>query len=253
MDAHSESVSGVALSKWSDRPPHIQAKIAEVETELDAIWPGWRTKQPFDKVTYDLKARIKWLLKRMSLLTHLENGQVAPLDWDVMIVKDPKNPNKCYAHPVVPPKTDEEVTRNPPSPLAPAVSPIVGVRAKGPELPESSLAALHAASRPVVGTAGDIAKSLAAQGRTVTVARVEAALVFKPHGWMDTDEAWVVRWLKPSVAQASFEESEASEVQSIAQIVPQEGNPLRTMFDEAQGWAATEATSPKDTSTKETP
>jgi len=91
--------------------PAILEKITAIERELDQIWPGWRQKQPFGECHYDLKARIKWCLKRLSLL---EDGN----DYDVLIVRDARNSQQCYAHPVLPATHRyEQVTREPPSPL----------------------------------------------------------------------------------------------------------------------------------------
>jgi len=91
--------------------PVILEKIAAIEAEMDVIWPGWRQKQPFGECAYDLKARIKWCLKRLSLL---EDGN----DYDVLIVRDARNSQQCYAHPVLPATARyETVTREPPSPL----------------------------------------------------------------------------------------------------------------------------------------
>lgn len=92
--------------------PVILEKIQKLETEMDVIWPGWRQKQPFGECHYDLKARIKWCLKRLSLLSE---GN----DWDVLIVRDARNSQQCYAHPVLPATARyETVTREPPSPLS---------------------------------------------------------------------------------------------------------------------------------------
>jgi hypothetical protein len=91
--------------------PAILEKIAAIEAEMDIIWPGWRQKQPFGETAYDLKARIKWCLKRLSLLA---DGN----DYDVLIVRDARNSQQCYAHPVLPATHRyEQVTREPPSPL----------------------------------------------------------------------------------------------------------------------------------------
>ena len=91
--------------------PAILKKITELEAEMDQIWPGWRQKQPFGETPYDLKARIKWCLKRLSLLAE---GN----DWDVLIVRDARNSQQCYAHPVLPAtERFETVTKEPPSPL----------------------------------------------------------------------------------------------------------------------------------------
>jgi hypothetical protein len=91
--------------------PVLAKKILDLETEMDQIWPGWRQKEPFGDCAYDLKARIKWCLKRMALLSE---GN----DWDVLIVRDARNSQQCYAHPVLPETHRfEAVTREPPSPL----------------------------------------------------------------------------------------------------------------------------------------
>lgn len=96
-------------------PAWILVKVDAIEAELDQIHVGWKGGVPFDRAPYDLKARIKWLLKRHSLLMHTdEHGHPAPLDWDVLIARDLKNPSKCYAHPVMPALvTVEAVTREP--------------------------------------------------------------------------------------------------------------------------------------------
>ena len=97
--------------------PDIATKIATIEAEMDIIHPGWREKARFDHCAYDLKARIKWCLKRLSLLA---DGN----DYDVLIVRDARNSQQCYAHPVLPATARyETVTREPPSPLALSVLP----------------------------------------------------------------------------------------------------------------------------------
>ena len=91
--------------------PDIALKIAAIEAEMDVIWPGWREKARFDHCAYDLKARIKWCLKRLSLLADGKN-------WDVLVVRDARNSQQCYAHPVLPATARyEQVTREPPSSL----------------------------------------------------------------------------------------------------------------------------------------
>jgi hypothetical protein len=100
-------------------PPSYRAAIVEYETELDVIHPGWRSpereKCRFDHFDYDRKARVKWLLKRRSLL-------MRGMDWPVVIAPDGRNKRQCYAH-AVPPAGGQprEATTSPPSPLAPAV------------------------------------------------------------------------------------------------------------------------------------
>ena len=99
--------------------PAILEKIAAIEAEMDIIWPGWRQKQPFGECAYDLKARIKWCLKRLSLLA---DGN----DYDVLIVRDARNSQQCYAHPVLPATHRyEQITREPPSPLGVLPSTVV--------------------------------------------------------------------------------------------------------------------------------
>lgn len=89
--------------------PDIATKIAAIEAEMDIIHPGWREKARFNHCAYDLKARIKWCLKRLSLLA---DGN----DYDVLIVRDARNSQQCYAHPVLPATHRyEAVTREPPS------------------------------------------------------------------------------------------------------------------------------------------
>ena len=99
-------------------PLSIAAKVAELEQELDELHPGWRERLPFDRLEYNTLARVKWALKRLSLLQHTEGGYPAPRDWEVLIVQDGRNKRKCYAHPVIPAQTSAAPTRNPPSPLA---------------------------------------------------------------------------------------------------------------------------------------
>lgn len=97
-------------------------KVVALEAELDIIWPGWRHRERFDGCAYDLKARIKWCLKRLSLLAE-------GLDYDVLIVRDSRNSQQCYAHPVLPATEKyEQVTREPPSPLGVPTSPVADVR-----------------------------------------------------------------------------------------------------------------------------
>ncbi len=110
-----------ARAAWPGRTDRILEQILTHETKLDEIWPGWRKKKPFNRVGYDLLSKIKWSLKKHALLTRMEGGQPAPLEHDVLIVRDGRNPRKCYAHPVEPVLEDRpDVTRNPflPQPLA---------------------------------------------------------------------------------------------------------------------------------------
>lgn len=86
--------------------PFYQAEIRRLEGALDRLWPNWRhpdrSRRRFDHVEYDLKAAIKWLLKRHSLLSRGSSGRPDPLDQPVLVVKDGSNPQKCYAHPIIP-------------------------------------------------------------------------------------------------------------------------------------------------------
>jgi hypothetical protein len=101
--------------------PDLALKIAAIERELDVIHVGWRDKARFDHVAYDTKARIKWCLKRLSLLCE---GN----DYDVLIVRDARNSQQCYAHPVLPATHRyEQVTREPPSPLGVLPSTVVDI------------------------------------------------------------------------------------------------------------------------------
>ena len=100
----------------ADFPPHVLARVVQLDAELDATWPGWRTCVPFHRVDYALKARIKWLLKRRSLLLTRVDGSPSPRDWDVLVVRDGRDPTRCYAHPVQPVLDGfPAVTREPPS------------------------------------------------------------------------------------------------------------------------------------------
>jgi hypothetical protein len=139
------------LASYSDFPSYIQVLIYDIETELDLIWKGWRSKQRFDSVEYDLKARIKWLLKRHDLLTQRTGPSPTPKNWDVIIVQDSKDRNQCYAHPVIPQASSGGVTREPrpviqietalesiPSPSKEISLPALALRLKAPlELIES--------------------------------------------------------------------------------------------------------------------
>lgn len=99
-------------------PPYIVARIRAIEAELDLTWPGWRERLPFHRVEYNVKARIKWLLKRRVLLSTREGGVPCPRDWEVIVVRDGTDPKKCYAHPVVPSEAPAEDARVPPAVVA---------------------------------------------------------------------------------------------------------------------------------------
>lgn len=111
-----------------NRPPYpppvptghpFAAQIADLDHELDAIWPGWRNKQPFADVDPPRKARIKWCLKRRELLHGATWGE--PRDWPVVVTFDAANPTKCYAHPLRPDTApDAPGASIPPPPPVPA-------------------------------------------------------------------------------------------------------------------------------------
>ena len=157
-------------------PAWAVEKLLDHESELDQIWPDWRMKKPFDAVRYDLKARIKWLLKKVALLTNTEGGLPAPRDWDVMIEPDLKNKSKCYAHPVLPVNDAvREATREPPSPLARqavASAPVVQIEQAGPETAPLDPFAVE-------------------------------AMACKPATWLGTDDEWIGRyWIEQEAARA---------------------------------------------------
>lgn len=120
-------------SPWADFPPKARTEILSIETELDEIWPGWRQKLRFDKVNYDLKFKIKGLLKKHQLLTRREQGVPAPRYWDVLVVRDGKDKTKCYAHPIMPKNDGTEEARfserapKAPSRALPAARPCEGL------------------------------------------------------------------------------------------------------------------------------
>jgi hypothetical protein len=125
----------VTHSTFPPPPPAIVAKIKAIEDELAVIWPIIKRRDPapdapvrhdrhdhreiivapFDHLPYDYKARIKWLLKRHMLLnTRDTSGFPTPRDWEVIITQDTKNPEQCYAHPVLPVPGQPPGTREPP-------------------------------------------------------------------------------------------------------------------------------------------
>lgn len=101
-------------------PPAFRDEIAKYEVELSALHPAWqstvRAECRFDHFDYERKARVKWLLKRRSLL-------LRGLDWTVIIAPDGKDRTKCYAHAIMPTAPRREVTTDPPSPLAMTIAP----------------------------------------------------------------------------------------------------------------------------------
>lgn len=176
-------------------PPFYADKLRVIEAELDVTWPLWRQKKPFDHLQYDHKARVKWLLKRQSLLSNTTNGMANPLDWDVLIVPDRRNPHKCYAHPVMPSAKSRETTREPPSPF------FVGGQLD-PRI-------LH--SRPAANSPEDVANKTG-----FSVELCKEALACKPPRWMDTSVAWVNRWV---AARSSEEPGEAPPASSETVVV----------------------------------
>jgi len=75
-------------------------QIAALDRELDAIWPFWRERRPFNHLEPDRLARVKYVLKRRELLHGGLWG--APRDWPVEVHFDARNPRKCYAHAIQP-------------------------------------------------------------------------------------------------------------------------------------------------------
>jgi hypothetical protein len=64
-----------------DRIPGLTAEqiseAAALREELDNIWPGWRQSKPFAHLPFDYMARLKFCLKRLSLLTGEGAGKAA--------------------------------------------------------------------------------------------------------------------------------------------------------------------------------
>jgi hypothetical protein len=147
--------------------------LAEYESELDTIWPGWRRHEPFGALPYDHRARIKWLLKRHELVA-------AGRDWPVLIVRDGKNPTKCYAHPIPPDGS--------------GVTPDIPPPPRDVPLPAASLAAGRAGAGP--------SPSMVAFRLRLPVEVVEAALDAMPPGTTDVD-AWVRSWAEGRREKAS--------------------------------------------------
>jgi hypothetical protein len=100
-------------------PPYLLPKILEIEAEIDRIWAGRRIETDpatgndtirvprFDRCETKLLYRLKYLLKRWSLLS---SGR----DWEVRVVPDAKNPRKCYAHSILPQDVAPDLTGIPP-------------------------------------------------------------------------------------------------------------------------------------------
>ena len=83
-------------------PSVIVAKCDEIMAELDDIWAPWRQRVPLTPLQFAHRARVKWLLKRLMLLSWREGGHPAPRDWGVHICRDTRDPNESYAHPIPP-------------------------------------------------------------------------------------------------------------------------------------------------------
>lgn len=81
-------------------PARFAILIAAIEKELDEIHPpdrhsqGWRNRGPFNHKDEEVYKRIKYLLKRHSLLC---DGR----DWPVNLTKG-SAPGQWFAHPVLP-------------------------------------------------------------------------------------------------------------------------------------------------------
>lgn len=78
-------------------PRAFRDQIATYAAEMDLLHPRWRSKvrdeRDFSGDEFnDTRARIKWLLKRISLLSQMR-------DWPVVIAWKGRTP---YAHPVEP-------------------------------------------------------------------------------------------------------------------------------------------------------
>jgi len=129
MSAHSKTLQLLAPEEAYDAHPDTAALLAEVEAELAEIWPGYQRfisrhvgkvgsvsvgsrafsvvklrGTPFEPVARDqlnwapvptsLYKRLKWLLKRHSLLSQGHNC-------DVQLVQHPKDPRRWIAHPLI--------------------------------------------------------------------------------------------------------------------------------------------------------
>lgn len=86
--------------------PYLADDVRRIDAALDRLWPNWRSRdrasRRFDHLEYEPKSAIKWLIKRRSLLTRTSNGIPAPLDQPVLVLRDGRDPRKCYAHPIIP-------------------------------------------------------------------------------------------------------------------------------------------------------
>lgn len=75
-------------------PAPFAAQVAEYARELDELHPGWRDRKPFGHLTDDALKRVKYLLKRISLL---RQGR----DWPVMVTASGDG-RRFFAHPLMP-------------------------------------------------------------------------------------------------------------------------------------------------------
>ena len=165
--------------------------IAELETELDEICPAWdcvrgriqhgkpnpnTAGRPMTGLEYDRLARIKWLLKRRSMMAKEEvpgmsakiQGQPPWPRWGVLVRQDTRDPRKCYAHPV-PPHQDGRPARPPAPPrvapyeevehLARPSLPVIAAKARMPL--EKVEAVYEAYSGPPGEFTAELAKELA--------------------------------------------------------------------------------------------
>jgi|DEB0MinimDraft_4_1074332.scaffolds.fasta_scaffold00811_4 hypothetical protein len=122
----------------SDHKGRFASLLGEIDAELDEIWPGWRNKKPFVSVEIDVKMRLKWLLKRRSLLLQ---GR----DWEVRVTRSVKDPDQCFATPIMPKAVVEPggSTTSPPGVRPHISAPHLAASCKLPlEVVEAALAAL---------------------------------------------------------------------------------------------------------------
>ena len=161
---HSEPIDHAP--DMSGFPSAIVAKASAIMDELDDIWPLWRQRHPLSGLEFDHRARVKWLLKRLLLLSWRSGGVPAPRDWDVHVCASRHDPRESFAHPLPPgqPRNDDMWT---PPPLS------------AEQLPD------------VVASASVLAFEL-----RLPIERVEALLPYLPKG------ADVREWLVDAVRRA---------------------------------------------------
>jgi len=111
---HSEPIDHAP--DMSGFPSAIVAKATAIMGELDDIWPLWRQRYPLSGLDFDHRARVKWLLKRLLLLSWRSGGAPAPRDWGVHICASRHDPRECFAHPI-PPGTARNADMWTPPPL----------------------------------------------------------------------------------------------------------------------------------------